>query len=136
MRASNDETKVFIDPTEMDFQADTIFTGRNTLLLSYTDRLCEVSSYSEKNESIKNIPIVSTGTGYTSANRENYILILNKALWMLSLHHSLLNQNQLKHSGLELQDISYSMELMAIISHKDNFCAYLDSKRTTIYVKK
>ena len=81
------------------------------------------------------MPIVSAATGYTSANGENYILILNEALWMPNLNHSLLNPNQLRHNGLEVQDNPYSTDPMAIISHKDDFCACLESKGTTIYIK-
>ena len=65
VRGPNDETKIFVDPTEMNRLADTIVAGRNTLLLSYTDRVCEVSPYSDEYESIKDMPIVSAATKYT-----------------------------------------------------------------------
>ena len=135
MKASNDETNIFVDQTEMDSHTDTIVADRNTLLLSFTDRVCEVSPYSDEYESIKDVPIVSAATGYTSTNRETYVLVLNEALWMLSLDFSLLNPNQLRHNGLEVQDNPYSMEPMTIISHKNNLCACLDSKGTNIYIK-
>ena len=134
VKASNDETNIYVDQTEMDSHADTIVAGRNTLLLSFTDRVCEVSPYSDEYESIKDVPIVSAATGYTSTNGENYILVLNEALWMPSLDHLLLNPNQQRHYGLEVQDNPYSIEPMAIISHKDNFYAFLESKGTTMYI--
>ena len=83
--------QVYVDPTELDSHADTIVAGRNTLLMSYTDRVCEVSPYSDEYQPKKDVPIVSAATGYTSACGENYILILNEALWMPNLNHSLLS---------------------------------------------
>ena len=85
--------QVYVDVTELDSHADTNVVGRNTLLISYTDRVCEVSPYSNEYQPKKKVPIVSAVTEYTSACGENYILILNEALWMLNLNHSLSNQN-------------------------------------------
>ena len=61
-------------------------------------------------------------------------LVLNEALLMPSLDHSLLNPNQVRHTGLEVQDNPYSMEPIAIISHNNKFCACLESKEATIYI--
>ena len=125
----------YVDPTEMDSHADTIVAGRNTLLLSYTDRVCEVSPYSDEYQPIKDVPVVSAATGYTSACGENFILILNEALWMPNLNHSLINPNQLRHHGVEVQDNPYAMEPMTIISHEHDFCACLESNGSTIFIK-
>ena len=54
--------------------------------------------------------IVSVATEYTTANGEKSILILNEALLMPSLDHSLLNPNHLRQNGLELQDNIYSTD--------------------------
>ena len=126
---------VHTDPTELDSHADTIVAGRNTMVLSYTDRVCEVSPYSDDYESIKDVPIITAATGYTSAQGDNYILILNEALWMPHLDHSLINPNQLRHNGVEVQDNPYAIKPMTITSERDGFSAYLDSTGTTIFLK-
>ena len=95
-------SEAYVGLTELDTHADTIVAGRNTIVISFTDRVCEVSPYSSEYESIKDVPIVTAATGYTSATGDNYILILNEALWMPKLDHSLLNPNQLRHHGIEV----------------------------------
>ena len=42
-------------PTELDSHADTIAVGRNAIVLSYTDSVCEVSPYTDDYESIKDV---------------------------------------------------------------------------------
>ena len=125
----------YVGLTELDTHADTIVAGKNTIVMSYTDKVCEVSPYSSDYESVKDVPIITAATGYTSATGDNYILILNEALYMPTLDHSLLNPNQLRHHGIEVQDNPYSLEPMTIVSHEDGFCACLESSGTNIYLK-
>ena len=54
-----------VDPTELDSHADTIVAGRNTILMSYTDRVCDVSPYWNDYKPVKDVPIVTATTGYT-----------------------------------------------------------------------
>ena len=126
---------MFVGLTELDTHADTIVAGKNTIVMSYTDKVCEVSPYSSDYESVKDVPIITAATGYTSATGDNYILILNEALYMPTLDHSLLNPNQLRHHGIEVQDNPYSSEPMTIVSHEDGFCACLESSGTNIYLR-
>ena len=51
---------------EMDSYADTTVAGKNCAVLRYTDRSCAVAPFSDKYTSMKDIPIVSAATGYTS----------------------------------------------------------------------
>ena len=119
---------------EMDSHADTIVAGRNTTILNYTSRSCDVMPYNDEYSAKTNVPIVSAAAGYTSHTGENYILILNEALSMPELDHSLINPNQLRSNGIEVQDNPYSEEPMSIISHTDGICIVLLSKGTTIYI--
>ena len=130
----DDDGGIWHGYAELDSHADTIVAGRNTLVLSYTDRVCEVSPYSDEYEPMKNVPIVSAATGYTSYTGESYILILNEALYMPKLDHTLLNPNQLRHNGVEVQDNPFAQVPMAIVSSKDDFCACLRSKGSTILI--
>ena len=123
-----------VGQTELDSHADTIVVGSNFLVMNYTERSCDVSPYTDAYEPMKNIPIVKAATGYTSLNGRDYILIVNEALYIPSLNHSLLNPNQMRHFGIEVQDNPYSDEPMAITSPDDEFSACLLSNGTTIYL--
>ena len=80
--------------SELDSHADTMVAGRNCVIINYTDRTCTVSPYNEDEyKPVTGVPIVQAATGYTSKSGRNYILILNEALSMPSLDHSLWNPN-------------------------------------------
>ena len=82
------------------------------LILVYTGRECEVSSYTDTYESIKKVPIVTGATGYTPPTTgQRSILILNEALWLGNqMQHTLINPNQLRHFGLIVKDDTYAMD--------------------------
>jgi len=120
--------------TELDSHADTIVVGSNFLVMNYTERSCDVSPYSDDYTPVKDVPIVQAATGYTSANGRDYLLIVNEALYMPNLDHSLLNPNQLRHFNIDVQDNPYADEPMSITSQDDGFTACLLSQGTTIYL--
>ena len=122
------------DPTELDSHDDAIDARRNTNVLLHTDKVCKVSPYTDDYESIKDVPIVTAVTGYTSARGDNYILILNGTLWMPRLNHSLINPNHLGHNGVKVQDNPFTKILMTITSERDGFNACFESARTTIFL--
>ena len=99
---------------ELDTHADTIVAGRKCLLMHYTKRVCDVLPYSDEYEAKKSVPIVQIATGYTAANGQRTILIVNKALWIPELEHSLMNPNQLRHFSVTVQDNPYSNSPMVI----------------------
>ena len=91
---------------ELDLHADTIVFGKNFAILQYTERECDVSPYTDAYEAIKNVPIVSGGTAYTS---QTFILVFHEGLWMGDqMENSLLNPNQLRHFGVTVQDNPFS----------------------------
>ena len=80
--------------SELDSHADTMVAGRNCIIINYTDRTCTVSPYNEEEyKPVTGVPIVQAATGYTSKSGRNYILIMNEALSIPSLDHSLWNPN-------------------------------------------
>ena len=87
---------------ELDTHADSIVAGANCCIMHYTSRECDVSPYRDDYSPIKNVPIVQAATTYQSPHTgQNYILILNEALWMGdSMQHTLINPNQLRHYGI------------------------------------
>ena len=56
---------------ELDSHADTTVAGKNWAIIRYPDRICDIASFSEKYTPMKDIPIVSAATGFTSANGGN-----------------------------------------------------------------
>jgi hypothetical protein len=91
---------------KMDTDADTCVLGPSFVILHYTNRECDVSPYSEVDESVKAVPIVSGATAWTDERTGlTYILVVNEALWMLdTVTSSLINPNQLRAYGITVQD--------------------------------
>ena len=89
--------KIYHVRLELDSHADTIVFGKNFAIMQYTDRECDVSPYTDTYEDIKNVPIVTGGTAYTSqTSGETFILVMHEGLWMGDqMDNLLLNPNQL-----------------------------------------
>jgi hypothetical protein len=65
----------FTSTVEVDSHADSFVAGKNCIPMHYTERSCDVQPYSDDYAPVKNVPIVTAATGYTSANGLNYILV-------------------------------------------------------------
>ena len=123
--------------TELDSHADTIALGKNSIIMGYTGRECEVSPYTDSYESIKKVPIVQGATGYTSpVTGQQSILIFNEALWLGDqMEHTLVNPNQLRHFGLIIRDDPYNLEEpIRIETENGEFVMPLLSNGTVIYL--
>ena len=59
---------------------------------------------------MKDVPIVSAATVYILANARSYILVFNDALYMEYVEHTLINPNQFRNFGAELQDNPYDQK--------------------------
>jgi hypothetical protein len=137
-RASNDkslEQAGYVSTVEVDSHADTFVAGKNCIPINYTERTCDVQPYSDQYEPVKNVPIVTAATGYTSAAGFNYILVFPEALYMPSLGHSLCNPNQLRHFGTNVQDNPYGDTPMGITTANDGFTACFKSRGTDIFLQ-
>ena len=108
--ASNAKRKPSMLPPEgridLDSHADTIVLGANCVILSHTGQSCEVMPYSDTYDAITDVPVVTGATLWTSLHdRDEYILIFNKALWMgNTLQHTLVNPNQLRAYDTTIHD--------------------------------
>ena len=93
-----DSSSVIFGRSELDFHADTTVLGKNSIILSFTGRECELSPYTDSYKSIKKVPIVTGDTGYTYLiSGKRLILVFNEALWLGDqMQHTLLNPNQLQ----------------------------------------
>ena len=128
-------TSVITRRSELDSHADTMVAGKNCIIMHYTDRTCTVSPYDDQEyKPVTDVPIVQAATGFTSSNGRNYILIINEALSMPSLDHSLWNPNQMRGHGVEVNDNPYGDEPMSISSSDENMVACLQHDGTTIFL--
>jgi hypothetical protein len=120
---------------EIDSHADTIVLGGNAIIMHYTNRECDVSPYADSYEPIRNVPIVSGATAVTSPDTGmTCILIFNEAIWMGELlDHSLINPNQLRFHGINVQDNPFGDVAMHIASDADNFSHPMNADGTTIF---
>ena len=91
----------------LDIHADTTTAGKNCKIIKYTDWSCDVLPFSEKYNPMKEIPIVSADTRFTSANGRNYILVFHEELYMPDMRHTLINPNQCRHFGAKVQENPY-----------------------------
>ena len=91
---------------ELDSHADTIVFGRNFLLLHSSGKECSVAPFTDAYKSIKNVPIVTAATAWTSQyTGETYILEFHEGLWMGdTMYHYLINPNQCRAFGIKIQD--------------------------------
>ena len=101
---------------ELDSHADTTVLGKNCIVLNYTERECDVAPYSDEYQKMENIPVVTGATAWTCQETgETVILVFHEALWFGDrLDHSLINPNQVRHNGLELNDNPYGHEPMGM----------------------
>ena len=84
---------------------------------------------------MKDIPIVSAATGFTSEKGRNYILVFHEALYMPDMRHTLINPNQCWHFGAKVQDNPYHENWpMSIESPDGEFAACLQSIGTVMFL--
>ena len=128
-------TKRTFGRCELDSHADTIVAGSNCVILQYTGKECDVSPYRDDYDSISNVPIVHAATAWQSpVTGQTFILVLNEALWMGSMDHSLINPNQLRHFGVSVQDDPTSSRPLSIITEDKDFCMELSMAGTIVYM--
>ena len=105
------------------------------MILHHTGKVCEVSPYSDDYEAIKDVPVVCGAMLWTdTADNQEYILVFNQSLWMGdSLTHSLINPNQLRAFGTEVQDNPFSKERLSIQPSHHDITIPLQTLGTIIY---
>ena len=66
----------------MDTHADTCVAGKNWAVLTYSDVVCEVQPFTDKYDSIKEVPIVTACTVWTDQNSgKEHLLVGEQFLW-------------------------------------------------------
>ena len=120
----------------MDSHADTCVAGPNFRIDEYTGEHCDVTPYSNDYKPMRNVPIVNASTAYTNEfTGETIILRFNQVLWYGSkLKMSLINPNQIRHSGLAVSDDPTDKTRdFGIVG--DDFIIPFEIKGTTVFFK-
>jgi hypothetical protein len=90
---------------ESDTHADTCTAGENSRILSYSNKVCQISPYHPQYEALLDIPIVQAAVAYTHPETGiTYILVMNQALYIKDLPHTVINPNQLRCNGIQVDD--------------------------------
>ena len=63
--SANKEDTPLHGRSEIDSHVDTTVSGKNCVILCYTDPSCDVAPFSNKSTPMKDVPIVFAATGYT-----------------------------------------------------------------------
>ena len=113
---------------ELDTHADTTVLGSNCVVLSYTGKECKVSPYSSQYKAIRNVPVVTGATVWTNAaDGTAYLLIFHESLWMGDkLDHTLVNPNQLRAYGVNVQDNPFDAKPLSITTDDASVELYLE----------
>jgi hypothetical protein len=134
-RTRNDSSIVY-NRLKLDTHADIIVLGRNCVILSHTGRECDVSPYTETYKAIKDVPIVTGATAWTCQHiGDTYILVFHESLWMGEMmDHTLINPNQLRLFGVQVQDNPYNGIQMHLATEDGDMIFPLTSEGTTIFL--
>ena len=97
--------------------------------------MCDVAPYRDDYESVPNVPIVHAATAWQSPHTgQTYIFVLHESLWMGdTMDHTLINQNQLRHYGTQVQDNPMSESPLSIITEDNEFCMELSMSGTIVH---
>ena len=102
---SNKSIPGTVGKCEMDSHADTCCAGANFIMLTPTGAVCDVSPYDSSYEPRKNLPIATCATVYTMPNGIDILLVGHEMIYFGNLlPNSLINPNQIRHSGGSVQD--------------------------------
>lgn len=90
----------------MDSHADTCVAGANFVLFDKPSRFVNVYAYSEEYKPLKDIAIATVATVWVDPKTaQEYLLLINEALFFgKRMKHSLINPNQLRANGTEVDD--------------------------------
>jgi hypothetical protein len=91
---------------ELDTHADTCCAGANWSLMEYTGEICDVNPFLDSYQPIQEIPVARCCTVWTNQDDSmEYLLVGDQMLWFgTQLPHSLINPNQLRAYGIDVND--------------------------------
>jgi hypothetical protein len=105
-RQHQDHDSTVSGPCELDSHADTCVAGANCIVLEETAQIVNVSAFTDSDQTLENVPIVTAATAYDDeATGTTYIFIFGQALYLGDqMKNSLIFPNQLRANGLTVDD--------------------------------
>ncbi len=88
---------------ELDFHADTCCLGATCIIISYSDKVCEVSPFHPDCSAMKDVPVMQARTAYDDPHQTGitYILVINQGLYLENvLPNTLLNPKQVRSNSI------------------------------------
>jgi len=106
-KASSLRHEIIHGNCELDSHADTSVAGPNCIVLEYTEQVVNVSAFSERLETVENIPIVTAATAIDNPKTgETTILVIGQAIYMgEKVQNTLLCPNQMRANGIQVDGI-------------------------------
>jgi hypothetical protein len=100
----------------MDTHADTCCAGAYWQLLDFTNKVCEVTSFLDSYEPVKEVMVARCDMLWTSPNTgHEYLLVGDQMLWFGSqMDHSLIIPNQICEYGIPVYNNPFSQSQFAI----------------------
>ena len=92
--------------TEVDNHADTTCFGSNFTLMYITNKVCDVTPFSEEYSAMTDIQIVGACTAWVEPTTgQTFILVFHEGLWFgKDMENSLVNPNQCRVYGVSVCD--------------------------------
>ena len=120
--------------SEMDNHADTTCCGSNFRPLIFTGQNCDVKGFHHKLTTMSDVPVATCATAYTDPETNIvYIFIFNEALYFGDeMDHSLVNPNQNRHYGIDVEDNPYRKMGISCEESGDSLHIPFHSEGTTI----
>ena len=118
----------------MDSYADTAVCGSNFIVLNYNSQECDVTLYNSKDVE-KNLPIANYATSWDDYSGSTCIIKIHQSLHMgdSGMNHSVLNPNQLRTHGVQVQDNPFKPVQFHIDTGFDNVIIPLFTQVAVIF---
>ena len=108
----------FVAKNEIDTKDNTICSGTNWRILSASGQCYDVYGFHDNFKGVEDVTITRVSTGICDVHGRMHILIINQALYFgISLDHSLINTNQIRHFGIMVSLTSLSPGTLTMPEH-------------------
>ena len=92
--------------TELDSHANMCVFGRNSMIISESNRSVDVNAFAEEAGGILKVPIADVMVAYDcKITHQVYLLIARNALYVESMENNLVHPFILREAGLQLKDV-------------------------------
>jgi hypothetical protein len=106
--------------SELDNRADTCCAGANFRPLEFTGMSCSVTPFHANYPAMDQIPVATCATAVDMPDGAVVVLIIHEALYFgQSMDHSLINPNQIRITGIPVNDNPFDLSKPFGIDHPE-----------------